>query len=400
MRQQRDDRDQQKDEKDHHGLNGGPLAFGGDRSQACSLGHKSRRCSCSVLLRRRTCGVPPPEAASPCPRRAARRRYHQRPAACVGDSPHRRAVSARRPRPRRGGQDRVEAAKTASRRHGPRRSGKVLSHAFRERKLSVSRRVASALTERVDKSAGLPPRPRAYPTDINEMRLFSCQNCGQMLYFENTRCERCGHRLGFVADEHQTLHALELAAPRRRRTPGSRSASRAAPSGSAPTRSTTSATGWSMRRPGGAMCAACRHNRVIPELGNAENRLAWRKIEHAKHRLFYTLFRLGLMRRRSTSRRRTIRWHSSSSPTIPNVEGQKVMTGHDDGVITIALSRGRRRRARAAAEDDGRALPHPARALPPRGRALLLGPARARRQQARGIAARCSATTSRITRRR
>ena len=25
------------------------------------------------------------------------------------------------------------------------------------------------------------------------MKLFECQHCGQLLYLENTRCERCGH---------------------------------------------------------------------------------------------------------------------------------------------------------------------------------------------------------------
>ena len=32
------------------------------------------------------------------------------------------------------------------------------------------------------------------------MKLFECQNCGQLLYFENTRCERCGHVLGYLPD--------------------------------------------------------------------------------------------------------------------------------------------------------------------------------------------------------
>jgi hypothetical protein len=32
------------------------------------------------------------------------------------------------------------------------------------------------------------------------MKLFECQHCGQLLYFENTRCERCGHVLGYLPD--------------------------------------------------------------------------------------------------------------------------------------------------------------------------------------------------------
>ncbi len=30
------------------------------------------------------------------------------------------------------------------------------------------------------------------------MKLFECQKCGQVLHFENTRCESCGSRLGYL----------------------------------------------------------------------------------------------------------------------------------------------------------------------------------------------------------
>ena len=30
------------------------------------------------------------------------------------------------------------------------------------------------------------------------MKLFSCQGCGQLLYFENVRCENCGRALGYL----------------------------------------------------------------------------------------------------------------------------------------------------------------------------------------------------------
>ena len=40
------------------------------------------------------------------------------------------------------------------------------------------------------------------------MKLFRCQACDQVLYFENTRCERCGHVLGYLPEAGR-LSALE-----------------------------------------------------------------------------------------------------------------------------------------------------------------------------------------------
>ncbi len=40
------------------------------------------------------------------------------------------------------------------------------------------------------------------------MKLFECHVCSQALYFENTTCERCHHRLGYIAAT-QDLAAFE-----------------------------------------------------------------------------------------------------------------------------------------------------------------------------------------------
>src|SRR3954451_17819932 len=40
------------------------------------------------------------------------------------------------------------------------------------------------------------------------MKLFTCQNCGQLLYFENIRCEKCGYRLAYMPSV-MVLSALE-----------------------------------------------------------------------------------------------------------------------------------------------------------------------------------------------
>ena len=35
------------------------------------------------------------------------------------------------------------------------------------------------------------------------MRVFSCQVCGQRVFFDNVRCERCRAELGYLPDDAQ-----------------------------------------------------------------------------------------------------------------------------------------------------------------------------------------------------
>jgi hypothetical protein len=42
------------------------------------------------------------------------------------------------------------------------------------------------------------------------MKIFPCQACGQILYFENTVCVSCGRRLGYLPSL-TCLSALEVA---------------------------------------------------------------------------------------------------------------------------------------------------------------------------------------------
>src|SRR5262249_44744979 len=120
------------------------------------------------------------------------------------------------------------------------------------------------------------------------MKLFECQNCGQPLYFENTSCESCGLRLGYLP-EQQVVTALREADGSWRPL-----AARDRPYRFCPNARHDVCNWLIPREQGKIFCAACRHNRTIPDLGNPENLLHWRKIEFAKHRLFYTLLKLRL----------------------------------------------------------------------------------------------------------
>ena len=39
------------------------------------------------------------------------------------------------------------------------------------------------------------------------MKLFKCQACGQVLYFENTHCERCSRQLGYCGENGDVVGA-------------------------------------------------------------------------------------------------------------------------------------------------------------------------------------------------
>ena len=162
------------------------------------------------------------------------------------------------------------------------------------------------------------------------MKLFKCQHCGQVLYFENTLCERCSHRLGYLP-ETNVLSALEPEGDLWRALGGA----------GRPYRFCANAAydvcNWLVPADSAdAYCLACRHNRTVPDLSQPQNLLPWRKLEWAKHRLFYTLLRLRLpIQTRSESPEGLAFDFLADQPTR---SGPKVMTGHDNGLITIALA--------------------------------------------------------------
>ncbi|GJE29621.1 zinc-binding metallopeptidase family protein [Methylobacterium organophilum] len=164
------------------------------------------------------------------------------------------------------------------------------------------------------------------------MKLFKCQSCGNVLYFENRTCERCGHRLGYLP-EMDTLSAVSPAGDNNSFTP------LAAPE--TPrffcTNAQHDACNW-LVPPGStdAFCLACRHNGIVPDLSVPENLIHWREMEFAKHRLIYSLLRWKLpLVTRAEDPEHGLIFNFLADP--PSADGPKVMTGHENGVITIAL---------------------------------------------------------------
>jgi hypothetical protein len=164
------------------------------------------------------------------------------------------------------------------------------------------------------------------------MKLFRCQACGNIVYFENRTCGRCGHRLGYVP-ERESMSALD-AAGGESWTPliGERQSRRFCANADHDVCNWLIAAGEQ-----GRLCIACRHNDTIPDISQSSHLTAWREIELAKHRLFYSLLRWELpLKTRSEDPSHGLAFEFLADP--PCASGPKVMTGHDDGKITIALA--------------------------------------------------------------
>lgn len=163
------------------------------------------------------------------------------------------------------------------------------------------------------------------------MKLFKCQFCGNIVYFENRSCEVCGHRLAYRPAQNE-MTALEplgdnwwkpLNAPEQRRLMC--------------INAQYDACNWFVPDDTtDAFCLACRHNAVVPDISQPENLVEWRLLEMAKHRLFYSLLRLQLpLKTVLDDPAHGLSFEFLADP--PQSNAPKVLTGHDEGKITIAL---------------------------------------------------------------
>jgi hypothetical protein len=84
------------------------------------------------------------------------------------------------------------------------------------------------------------------------------------------------------------------------------------------------------------LCEACRYNHVIPDLTVPLYLHQWQRLESAKHHLFYSLLRLKLpLQNRLDDPEHGLAFDFLADS--PDPTGPKVLTGHDNGLITIAL---------------------------------------------------------------
>ena len=166
------------------------------------------------------------------------------------------------------------------------------------------------------------------------MQQFHCR-CGQVVYCENSRCERCGCTLAF---EPLTREMFSLTVqPDGVMTDDRGKAYRLCANWSAH-RACNGVVEALVDNSGVGLCSCCRLNRTIPIIeGRPENIPRWKSLERAKRRMIAGVCKLGLTVTPSDGVPMRFDFLEDKR-SHPDVLEHFVTTGHKDGVITINVT--------------------------------------------------------------
>ncbi len=142
------------------------------------------------------------------------------------------------------------------------------------------------------------------------MRAAQCENCGQLVFFENSLCLHCQSPLGF---DVPTLEIVTLIGDR---AGALRCANLEAAS-----------CNWLVEKDGEEYCLSCRMTSVRPGEDDPEGLVRYRAAEMAKRRVIRQLL--------------TLRFPVDESTLdfkLKNSSVEPVMTGHADGTVTLDLA--------------------------------------------------------------
>lgn len=148
------------------------------------------------------------------------------------------------------------------------------------------------------------------------MQRFTC-DCGNVLFFGNSKCLKCGGVVGYDPVGGAMVR-LRPEGKMKRCANGVKHG----------------VCNWALPVESKAvLCVACRMNRTIPDLSTARNQMLWGRTEMAKRRLIYTMLRLGIPLPSKTENPKT----GLAFDIVSTLSNPTVTTGHLNGVITVNL---------------------------------------------------------------
>ena len=171
------------------------------------------------------------------------------------------------------------------------------------------------------------------------MRLFKCESCKGVLFFENSHCMTCNQRLGYCAEAVKFIALPEVPEGGVAEAPLTVEVALGAGKRERFMRCKNftehDSCNWLVREADGEpYCLSCRLTAIIPDLSDESNRKAWVELESAKRRLIYTLRALQLpVRSRKDDAEGGLSFHF-----LRGTDEAPVTTGHAEGLITLNVA--------------------------------------------------------------
>ena len=165
------------------------------------------------------------------------------------------------------------------------------------------------------------------------MRVFNCDHCQHLVFFENVFCVKCNQTLAYLPDLG-VIGSLDPAGDGLYTSPLPRSNGQQYRLCQNYTEHNV--CNWAVKADDpDPLCLSCRITQVIPDLTKPGQKEAWYKLEVAKRRLAYTLVNLGLpIVKRIHDPEHGLAFEFRADPE-PGSDEPIVLTGHANGVITI-----------------------------------------------------------------
>lgn len=166
------------------------------------------------------------------------------------------------------------------------------------------------------------------------MKVFHCDHCEQLVFFENTTCLNCGHVLAYVSDLADVCSLEPVSQGLWQSLPAVR--------GQQTWRLCENYTAanicnWALpAEDPNPLCISCRLTHIIPNLSLPSHRDAWCRLETAKRRLLYTLLDLGLPltgKAEHPDQGVAFRFLADGDE-----QAGPVLSGHENGTITINIA--------------------------------------------------------------
>jgi hypothetical protein len=173
-------------------------------------------------------------------------------------------------------------------------------------------------------------RSAARATARIDVKTFHCTACQALVFFENTKCLTCGRALAF-SPARMAMLALN---------PEGDGWWRAVGDGTADEDLFRLCSNWAIRRgdPQG-LCQSCGLTHTIPNQSVPGSREAWSKLETAKRRVVFAILSLELpLMSKLQDADRGLEFQFLSDSVTVNGDQSRVLTGHDNGVITINVA--------------------------------------------------------------